>query len=134
VERRNHSFYFHIYPLGRDAAVYPDQVDFKFENDTDYPLLLRSTATNRKLSFRVYGTPTGKKVKFSKTKVFARNDTGKFIPSTLKEVIEKDLPFKTKVVRTVYEKMKKVKQDTILSSYKMYGDKENVPIKRPEPR
>jgi vancomycin resistance protein YoaR len=134
LERRNHSFYFNIYPLGRDAAVYPDQVDFRFENDTPYPILLRSTATNRGLSFRIYGTPTGKKVKFSKTKVFARSESGRFIPSTLKEVIEKDLPFRTKVVRTVHEKMKKIKEDTILSSYKMYGDKENVPIKRPEPR
>jgi vancomycin resistance protein YoaR len=134
LERKNHSFYFNIYPLGRDAAVYPEQVDFKFENDTPYPILLKSTATNRNLSFRIYGTPTGKEVKFSKTKVFARTESGRFMPSSLKEVIEKDLPFKTEVVRTVYEKMKKIKQDTILSSYKMYGDKENVPIKRPEPR
>ncbi|MFC1568075.1 VanW family protein [Candidatus Margulisiibacteriota bacterium] len=134
LERRNHSFYFNIYPLGRDAAVYPDQVDFKFENDTPYPILLKSSASDRSLSFAIYGTPTGKKVKFSKTEVFARTDSGRFIPSSLNEVIEKDLPFRTKVVRTVYEKMKKIKEDTILSSYKMYGDRENVPIKRPEPR
>jgi outer membrane phospholipase A len=53
---------------------------------------------------------------------------------SLQEVIDSDLPFKTKVVRTVFKKNKTLKQDTILSRYKLYGDKESVPIRRPEPR
>ncbi len=134
LERRNHSFYFNIYPLGRDAAVYPGQIDFRFENDTPYPILLKSVATNRGISFRIYGTPTGKKAKFSSTKVFGLSESGEFVPMSLEAVVEKDLPFKTEVVRTVYENNKIIKQDTILSRYKLYGDKENVPIKRPEPR
>jgi vancomycin resistance protein YoaR len=134
VERRNHSFYFNIYPLGRDAAVYPGQIDFKFENDTPYPLLIKTFATNRRLSFRLYGTPSGKTAKFSSTKVYGLSESGKFVRMPLKDVIEQDIPFRTEVKRTVDEKRKKIKEDFIRSRYKMYGDKENVPIKRPEPR
>jgi vancomycin resistance protein YoaR len=135
LERRNHSFYFNIYPLGRDAGVYPEQLDFKFENDTPNPILIKTIATDRGLSFRLYGTPTGKRVKFSPAKIYGRSDSGEFIPMSLSSVIEKDVPFKTEIARTVYdENGSKIKEETILSRYKMYGDKENVPIKKPEPR
>jgi len=134
LERRNHSFYFNIYPLGRDAAVYPGQVDFRFKNDTPYPILIKSVATDRSLSFRLYGTPGRKRVRFSETSLYGKDETGKYVPMPLTEIIEKDLSFKTKVVRSVYEGRKLLRQDTILSHYKLYGDKENVPIRRPEPR
>ena len=39
LERKNHSFYFNIYPLGRDAAVYPGHIDLKFKNDASFPIL-----------------------------------------------------------------------------------------------
>lgn len=135
LERRNHSFYFNVYPLGRDAGVYPEQLDFKFENDTPYPILIKTAATDRGLSFRLYGTPTGKRVKFSPAKVYGRSDSDEFVPMSLSSVIEQDIPFKTEVIRTVYDKNgSKIKEETILSRYKLYGDKENVPIKKPEPR
>jgi vancomycin resistance protein YoaR len=135
LERRNHSFYFNIYPLGRDAGVYPEQLDFKFENDSPYPILIKTAATDRGLSFKLYGTPNGKKVKFSSAKVYGRSDSDEYIPMSLSSVIEQDIPFKTEVVRTVFDKNgKPLKEETILSRYKLYGDKENVPIKRPEPR
>jgi len=135
LERRNHSFYFNIYPLGRDAAVYPEQVDFKFENDSPHPILLKSMATDRKLSFRIYGTPTGRKVNFSSAKVLGQSPSGEFAPMPLSSVIENDIAFRTEVVRTVYGKNgTKIKEEAIRSRYKLYGDKENVPIKEPEPR
>ena len=135
LERRNHSLYFNIYPLGRDAGVYPEQLDIKFENDSLYPILIKTAATDRGLSLRLYGTPNGKKVKFSSAKVYGRSDSDEFIPMSLSSVIEQDIPFKTEVIRTVYdENGSKIKEETILSHYKMYGDKENVPIKKPEPK
>ena len=134
AERRNHSFYFNIYPLGRDAAVYPGQIDFKFENDTPYPILIKSEATDRRLSFRIYGTPAGRRVNFSSAKVLGRSESGRYIPMSLEEVIANDIPFKTEIKRTVYEKRKKIGESFVRSSYKLYGDKENVPIRRPEPR
>ncbi|MBN2058224.1 MAG: VanW family protein [Candidatus Saganbacteria bacterium] len=132
LQRRNHSFYFNIYPLGRDAAVYPGQVDFQFENDTKYPILIKANATNRKLSFRIYGTPSDRKVKFSQVKIEGKED-GKYVPMSLKDVINKDVPFRTSITRTVWDASgNKLIEEEVISKYKLYGDKDNVPIRRPE--
>ncbi|MFA5839724.1 MAG: VanW family protein [Candidatus Margulisiibacteriota bacterium] len=134
IERRNHSFYFAIYPLGRDAGVYPGQLDMKFENDTGHPILIKAVATNRRLSFRIYGTPTGKSVKFTYPRILGATSNG-YVPMSLGSVIASDAPFRTSVVRTVYDaEGKKTKEETISSFYKLYGEKSNVPIRRPEPR
>ncbi|MDD5383038.1 MAG: VanW family protein [Candidatus Margulisbacteria bacterium] len=135
LQRRNHSFYFNIYPLGRDAGVYPGQLDFRFKNDSGYPVLIKSVATNKRLSFRIYGTPSGKTVKFSGVSIVGRNAAGAFVPMSLRQVINLDVPFKTAVTRTVYDQEGKVlKEEVIGSYYKLYGEKSNVPIRRPEPR
>ena len=134
LERENHSMYFNIYPLGRDATVYPGQKDLKFMNDTSHPLLIKTVATNRRLSFRIYGTPTGKTVKFSYPQVWMLTGEA-YIPATVRQVLAADAPFKTEVVRTVYDATgKKIKEEKIISRYKLYGEKSNVPIARPEPR
>ncbi|MCU0640942.1 MAG: VanW family protein [Candidatus Margulisbacteria bacterium] len=134
VQRRSHSMYFNIYPLGRDAGVFPPSLDFKFENDTGHPLLLKAIATNRRLSFRIYGTPTGKKVDFTYPRVYILTESG-YVPSTVKAVLAADSPFKTEVTRTVLDRDgKELKSEKIVSFYKLYGEKENVPIARPEPR
>lgn len=134
LSRRNHSFYFNIYPLGRDAAIYPGSADLKFRNDSGRPILIKALATNRKLSFRIYGTPTGKKVDFSAPKIFLLGPGG-FSPSTLRAAIATDYPFRTVVRRTVKDSTGKIiKEEDIRSYYKLYGEKTNVPIRRPEPR
>ena len=134
LQRRNHSMYFNIYPLGRDAGVYPGQLDFRFKNDTGHPILIKALATNRRLSFRIYGTPSGKTVKFSHPEVFIKSE-GKFIPSTVKAVLAADSPFKTIVTRTVFDATgRQIKEEKIVSVYALYGEKTNVPIARPEPR
>jgi vancomycin resistance protein YoaR len=106
LQRRNHSFYFNIYPLGRDAAVYPGTVDLEIENDTEKPVLIKAEATDKKLTVRLYGTRTGKKVKFSDLKVFGKDmEKNEYKPMALKEIIEKDVPFKTEVTRAVFDKL-----------------------------
>jgi vancomycin resistance protein YoaR len=133
--RRNHSFYFNIYPLGRDATIYPGQADFKFENDTPYPVLIKAQATNRKLSFRLYGTPSGKFVRFSAPEIYLLDKEGVYRTASLKEVIQADRPFRIVIERKVFDKKGQlVASDIVRSYYKMYGDKTNVPIRRPEPR
>lgn len=134
LQRRNHSFYFNIYPLGRDAAVYPGQVDFKFENDSGYPILIKAIATDKRLSFRLYGTPGGKTVKFHDLKILGYTAQG-VAPMGLGSVIHSDIPFRTSVVRTVTDKTgQTIKEEIISSYYKLYGDKTNVPIRKPEAR
>jgi vancomycin resistance protein YoaR len=135
LQRRNHSFYFNIYPLGLDAGVYPGQLDFRFSNDTNCPVLIKSVATNKRLSFRIYGTPTGKTVKMSPPAIMGRGSSGAFVPMSLRQVIAYDVPFKTTVIKSVYDKEgNKIKEEVIGSYYKLYGEKSNVPIRRPESR
>lgn len=134
-QRRNHSFYFNIYPLGRDATVYPPTLDLKFENNTGHPLLITSKATNKSLNFRIYGTLTGKKVTFSSPAVYMLGSAGRFVPSSLRRVIDEDRPFRTEVVRTVKDTSGKLlEKELIRSYYKLYGERDNVPIRRKEPR
>ena len=133
-QRSNHSFYFNIYPLGRDATVYPGQKDLKFKNNTGHVILIKAVATNKRLSFRIYGTPTGKKVEFSAPAVYILTKSG-YEPSSVRAVLDADSPFKTSVVRKVFDSTgKQLKEETIHSYYKLYGEKSNVPIARPEPR
>jgi len=130
-QRRNHSFYFSIYPLGLDAGVYPGQLDMKFENDSGYPLLIKTIATNKKLTFKLYGTPSGKKVAFSSVSILGSDGKVK----TLKQVIHSSSSFKTFVTRTVTDaEGKEIKKETISSFYRLYGDGTNVPIKKRESR
>jgi len=130
LQRRNHSFYFNIYPLGMDAGVYPGQLDFKFQNNTPYPILIKAVATNLRLSFRIYGTPTDKKIEVSDAAVFVG---GK--PASLGYVIRHDVPFATAVqIKVTGKDGQLIKQETVNSAYKLYGEKTNVPIRRPEPR
>jgi vancomycin resistance protein YoaR len=134
LSRQNHSFYFNIYPLGRDATVYPGQKDLIFKNNTGHPVLIKAVATNKRLSFRVYGTPTGKRVEFSAPSVYMLGQHG-YVPATVSQVLAADRPFKTFVTRTVYDAQgNKIKEEKLSSSYKLYGEKSNVPIARPEPR
>ena len=131
VQRRNHSFYFAIYPLGRDATVYPGSADFKFENDSGFPVMIKTAATNSSLTFKLYGTPSGKKVKFQGLSLLGRDESGNYVPMALKKIIDTDVPFKTVVTRVVYDQAGKIiKEDFIRSNYKLYGDKENVPVRR----
>lgn len=55
VERSRHSLPITYVPLGQDATVaYPD-LDFKFKNDSDDYLLIRSSNSDNTLTFRIYG-------------------------------------------------------------------------------
>jgi hypothetical protein len=103
-------------------------------NDTGHPVLIKAVATNRRLSFRIYGTPTGKVVKFTAPLVEIKADSG-YRTASVREVLAADSPFKTAVTRTVRDAAGKLlKEEEIHSYYKLYGEKSNVPIARPESR
>ena len=98
-------------------------------------VLITSKATHKSLNFRIYGTPTGKKVIFSSPVVYMLGPTGRFVPSSLRQVIAEDRPFRTEVVRTVKDASGKLLEKELLRSYyKLYGERDNVPIRRKEPR
>jgi len=55
VERHNHALAVAYVPLGQDATVAHGLQDFKFINNTAYPLHIRSLAKDGKLTINVYG-------------------------------------------------------------------------------
>jgi len=62
VERHNHSFFISHYPTGRDATVSWGGPDFKFRNDLEKAILIKSSYTDATLTFSFYGTSEGRQV------------------------------------------------------------------------
>jgi len=137
LSRANHGMYFSIYPLGRDATVYPPYTDFRFKNNTGYPIVIQAVPFKKGLTFRVIGHPTGKKVTFSPpsikykyTSVMTKDaETGREYEKKIKTNA-----FRTEVIRTVSINGKVIKKEKIKSSYKLHGDKVDVKIRKKEPR
>lgn len=58
VERHNHMFAVGYVPDGMDATVWYGASDFRFENDTDYPIKIVTSYKNSRLTVQIYGTKT----------------------------------------------------------------------------
>ena len=57
-ERYPHSLTVSYVPLGMDAAIAGDYMDFKFTNNTEYPIYIEGYAGGGSISFAVYGHDT----------------------------------------------------------------------------
>ncbi len=55
VERHNHGLAVSYVPLGMDATVAYGLSDFRFRNNTDYPVYIRALAGGGKLTVNIYG-------------------------------------------------------------------------------
>lgn len=58
VERHNHMFAVGYVPDGMDATVWYGASDFRFENDTEYPIKIVTVYQNSRLTVQIYGTKT----------------------------------------------------------------------------
>ncbi len=56
VERKAHSYVSSYVPIGRDATVSWGGPDFKFKNNTDYPIKIVASYVNHKQTIKIYGT------------------------------------------------------------------------------
>lgn len=56
VSRANHAFANSYVPLGMDATVYWDSLDFLFKNNTNYPIRIEASASGGKATVRLIGT------------------------------------------------------------------------------
>lgn len=57
ISRKNHMFTVSYVALGRDAAVFYGETDFKFKNNTKWPIKLEaSVSKDNKLTFAIIGT------------------------------------------------------------------------------
>lgn len=62
LERHAHGYYIDRYPLGFDAAVFEPGVDFRWQNDTPYPVLIKAYPYDTALRFDLISVPTGRRV------------------------------------------------------------------------
>ncbi len=71
VERNPHAYRVSYYeienPIGQDASIFQPTLDLKFKNDTPNYVLVQSQIfpDEKKLIFRLYGTPDGRSVQIS---------------------------------------------------------------------
>jgi vancomycin resistance protein YoaR len=74
LERHPHYYYISRYPLGLDATVSKSggrvSQNMRFRNDTDALLIIRGTAGPGWVRFEIYSTPPGRKVTFTKPRVW----------------------------------------------------------------
>ena len=61
VERSNHNLAVSYVPLGQDATVVYGALDFKFKNNTGYPVYIRSVTNGGQLTVNLYGDLAYKK-------------------------------------------------------------------------
>ena len=56
IERLNHMFTVAYLPLGNDATINWGTIDLKFENNTEFPIMIEATVNGRNLTVRFIGT------------------------------------------------------------------------------
>ncbi|GAE89269.1 VanW family protein [Acetivibrio straminisolvens] len=81
IERQNHMFTVSYIPLGRDAAVAYNELDFKFKNNTNWPVKIVSNVKNNTISFTIYGTKEepGKTIEIKHVQVGSKPSPVKYI-------------------------------------------------------
>lgn len=100
VERRNHAFTVDYLPAGLDATFYSSSPDYRFRNNTDFPVKITAQVENRNLIVRFYGTnPEGTYVTTERSQVA-------FVPFTTVYTPDPEIPIgTTKVDITPYNGM-----------------------------
>ncbi len=120
LERRNHAIYFSIYPLGTDAMIYAGESDLKIKNNTGNPILIKSYANDRGLTFKILGSKENKEVEFSKPTIYVGGkimyEEGTGIPT--EEVFSFNEPFSTKIKKYVKKNGKTISTEIIRSYYR----------------
>ncbi len=120
LERVNHSRPVSYIDLGRGAAVYEDQLDFKFKNKAENPILIMARITNRQLTISILGRKNRGQVKII-------TSSPQVLKPEIKRVVDTDLPRGQKevvsqgqsgykvVVRKIVKKEGKVVSKEIIS-------------------
>ena len=147
VERRSHSLTVAYVPKGQDATFAYGAIDFKFKNNTPYPIKIDAKAEGGVCQVKIIGGAPDKE-----TTVKIINSVNQVISPSVNEIKDPTKPkdyrkvtekgktgYKVSSVRIVYEDGKEVKREQLTSSYyKMIpsevtvGDKaEDVPVVNP---
>lgn len=138
IERRNHSLTLSYVGLGRDATISGDYIDFKFMNNTNYPIYIYGEVKGSYVNFTVFG-----KNEHPDRTVKIVTNTIKTIPPTIKVIEDPTLPVGTtieekkahtgyvvKTQRIVYENGKEILKDDLgTSNYRVVNGVKRVGTK-----
>ena len=124
IERQNHSLTLSYVGLGRDATISGDYIDFKFMNNTDYPIYVYGEVKGSWVKFIVFGKSEhpGRTVKINSQTIKMLNPTVTIIEDpTLPigtEVVEKKsyVGYVVKTQRIVYENGKEILRENLGNS------------------
>ncbi len=135
VSRQNHSLTVSYVPLGQDATVVDGAIDFKFQNNTDYPIKIVSSAGGGTIDVSIVGTKRDKErtVKLEHKTVSTTAPTTKEIKNsslpegTTKTVSKGHTGYVVESTKIVYENGEEVSRTSLgKSTYKMVPNEVEV--------
>ncbi|MFH1175470.1 MAG: VanW family protein [bacterium] len=110
LERKNHAYPVGYYsPQGTDAAIASPNLDFKFKNDTDSPILIQARIENLQLFFDIFGAANDREVKIKCPSIVYKNENGSMKTVLYQEIYDKNLK-------------KLIRKDTFYSYYRSKSD------------
>lgn len=126
VERQHHTFPPAYVPVGQDATIAGNYIDFKFRNNTDYPLFISAQAPKSSINIKIYTKVTLPvyKVKIE-SQVLEVEDPGpdEIIQDSSIPVGETKVErqakkgYKVAVYRNIYEAGKLIKRELVSNDY-----------------
>lgn len=93
VYRMNHMFTVGYVPYGQDAAVSYNELDFKFKNNTNWPIKINAYVTNSSVKFEIVGTN-----EYPERKIEIVNVQVSSTPAPVKYIDDPNMPEGTSVV------------------------------------
>ena len=127
ISRQNHSLPVAYVPLGRDATYSSNSIDFKFKNNTKYPLFVEGYCENNKVYVNIFAHPSAKadyEVKFDSVTTEVINppapkyvDDATLLKGTKVEELKALSGKKVKLYRLYYSGGNLVKKELINNSY-----------------
>lgn len=125
IERSHHTLPSTYVPLGLDAAISSNYLDFKFKNTLDYPIYIEGYCKGGKVVFNIYSNNSLNKNSYSvETEVYeiVDNKTNYIDDSSLSPGIERieiigTKGYKVKVYLTTYENGKKTSKKLLYDDY-----------------
>jgi len=96
-----HSFYIDRYPAGRESTLDFASIDLLWTNDTDSPVVVRSSASDTAVTVSIYGGNGGRKVR-AETQSRTGNDQGGFDITIDRVIVDGDGNRSREPFTTVY--------------------------------
>ncbi|MBR5565533.1 MAG: VanW family protein [Roseburia sp.] len=127
TDRRSHSMTVAYVPLSMDAMIADGIQDFKFKNNTEYPIYLEGYTEGKDLYFNIYGVetrPANRTIEFESVVISSQDPGTTFVAAelpvgTVTQTQSKHIGYKTQLWKIVKEDGVVVSRDLFnTSSYK----------------